>query len=118
MDRFRQNPMRSVNLEEWDDRNYSHISFQESAPDAIDEPWPYRFQHGDYVWVRSRGLRWYPGQVLGQPKAARTIKGDGLFWLVDYSNQGHQFRRFVAPLDGDLKPDTPHTRTLLKKAGY
>lgn len=40
----RPNPLRYVNLKEWDDGAYGDISFQESQPDSLEEPWPYRFQ--------------------------------------------------------------------------
>ncbi|KAG0703504.1 hypothetical protein DFH29DRAFT_916669 [Suillus ampliporus] len=114
MDRPKPNPMRYVNLEEWDDGIYSDIAFQEAEPDAFDEPWPYRFQHGDCVWVRSTGYYWYLGKVSGQPKVGQTMMGDGLFWSVMYHRNK---RRYVAPLNGEVKPDTPHTRQLLEEAG-
>ncbi|KAJ8590898.1 hypothetical protein M405DRAFT_860965 [Rhizopogon salebrosus TDB-379] len=108
------NTLRYVNLDECDDSIYGDSTHQESQPDAFDEPWPYRFQHGDCVWVRSTGYEWYPGKVSGQPKVGQTMTGDGLFWPVTFDGNK---RKYAAPLNGELKPDTPHTRQLLEEAG-
>ncbi|OAX40484.1 hypothetical protein K503DRAFT_768542 [Rhizopogon vinicolor AM-OR11-026] len=108
-----QNTLRYVNPDEWDDSIYGG-RFQESEPDAFDEPWPYRFQHGDCVWVRCTGYDWYLGKVSGQPKVGQTMMGDGLFWPVTFDGNK---RKYSAPLNGELKPDTPHTKQLLEEAG-
>ncbi|KAG2139663.1 hypothetical protein DEU56DRAFT_799342 [Suillus clintonianus] len=109
------NPLRYVNLEEWDDGPvYGDIKFQECQPDDFDDPWPYRFQHGDCVWIHSTGYEWYQGKIVGQPKVGRTMKGEGLFWLVTYNRN---MRRYAAPLNGELKPDTPHIKQMLEEAG-
>ena len=42
-------------------------------------------------------------------------QGEGLFWLVVFNNK---FRKYFAPLNGEIKPDTPHTRKLLDEAGW
>ncbi|KAG1908684.1 uncharacterized protein F5891DRAFT_994423 [Suillus fuscotomentosus] len=110
----RPNPLRYVNLKEWDDGAYGDISFQESQPDTLEEPWPYRFQSGDSVWIHSTGYDWYQGKISGLPKAAQTKMGDGLFWPVTYNRNK---RRYAAPLNGELKPDTPPIRKMLEEAG-
>ncbi|KAG2356508.1 hypothetical protein BDR07DRAFT_1300251 [Suillus spraguei] len=110
----RPNPLRYVNIKEWDDGAYGDVSFKESQPDTLEEPWPYRFEIGDSVWIHSTGYDWYQGKISGQAKAARTKMGDGLFWPVTY---GRNKRRYAAPLNGELKPDTPRVRKMLEEAG-
>ncbi|KAG0707231.1 hypothetical protein DFH29DRAFT_897766 [Suillus ampliporus] len=112
MGAYQANPPRPVNLEEWDDGVFGNISYQQSRPSSFHQPWPYRFQRGDRVWVRSTDYYWHLGTVSSsQPVAGRTMTGDGLFWRIDYDRNK---RRWVAPLDGEVKPDTEHTRQLLK----
>lgn len=41
-------------------------------------------------------------------------QGDGLFWPVTYNRNK---RRYAAPLNGELKPDTPPIRKMLEEAG-
>ncbi|KAI5990029.1 hypothetical protein F5J12DRAFT_499168 [Pisolithus orientalis] len=108
--------LQPVDLDTWDDGTYADSFYTEAKPDELDEPWPYRFKSGDLVWVKSTGGRWYHGKVVGQAKLGRTIQGEGLlFWLVVFSSK---FRKYFAPLNGEIKPDTQHTRKLLKEAGW
>ncbi|KAH7884045.1 hypothetical protein F5I97DRAFT_1640731 [Phlebopus sp. FC_14] len=110
--------LHSVDLSIWDDGLYGDSLFLESLPDELDEPWPYRFKSGDAVWVRTGGdEHWYHAKVVGQPKAGKTRQDDGLYWLAEY-HHNRRVRNWFAPLNGDIKPDTPHTRQLLEDAGW
>ncbi|KAG1727477.1 uncharacterized protein EDB91DRAFT_1061153 [Suillus paluster] len=106
MDQPRQ--LRDVNFEEWDD---GHIACQAYQPTEVDQPWPYRFQHGDSVWVHSTDFHWCLGTVSGRPKVGRTREVN--IFRVIYDGK---FRIWVSPLEGELKPDTPHIRKLVDKA--
>ncbi|KAI6043827.1 hypothetical protein EDC04DRAFT_535428 [Pisolithus marmoratus] len=108
--------LQPVDLETWDDGAiYGDSFYAEVEPEELDEPWPYRFKSGDLAWVKSTSGRWYHGKVVGQAKLGRTIQGEGLFWLVVFSSK---FRKYFAPLNGEIKPDTRHTRKLLEDAGW
>ncbi|KAG6333199.1 hypothetical protein ID866_5890 [Astraeus odoratus] len=107
--------LHSVDLDKWDDGQFADAFYTEAEPDELEEPWPYRFKSGDEVWVRTPGGHWYRGRVVGQAKQGKTRQGEGLFWLVVFNNK---LRKYFAPLNGEMKPDTPHTRKLLEDAGW
>ncbi|KAF9229841.1 hypothetical protein BS17DRAFT_772005 [Gyrodon lividus] len=109
--------LRSVDLTTWDDGGWGDSVFSETQPDELDEPWPYRFKSGEPVWVCASNGQWCRGKVIGQPKKGKTRSDEGLFWCVEF-HIVNRFRKWFAPLNGDIKPDTPHTYQLLEDAGW
>ncbi|KAI0271712.1 hypothetical protein BC834DRAFT_818312 [Gloeopeniophorella convolvens] len=91
-------------------------SYDEPGPVHIDDPWLYTFKVGDNVWLRTSEGRWYPGQIWSKNvRHCRTRQVQGIYYDVIFFKH---VRKFIAPLDGELKPDTSRTRTLLRKAGW
>jgi len=91
-------------------------SQENMQPKDIEEPWPYVFRRGDNVWIKICG-KWFPGRIWGH----RVLKGpthdrqtEGLYFCVYFWGKA---RKFVSPLNGDVKPDTVHIHKLLKDAG-
>ncbi|KZP30283.1 hypothetical protein FIBSPDRAFT_946016 [Athelia psychrophila] len=88
-----------------------------SKPLSIEQPWSYSFQRGENVWIKLCG-KWYPGRIWGHKilKGLTQDKRDHcMYFCVYFWNKA---RKFVSPMNGDVKPDTPHTRKLLKEAGW
>ncbi|KAA1468317.1 hypothetical protein DENSPDRAFT_744955, partial [Dentipellis sp. KUC8613] len=82
-----------------------------TEPRDINEPWPYVFKSGDAVWVRSKTGTWYYGRVLGKyVRKGQTRENENTLYSVIYRRC---VRRCFAPMLGEIKPDTPHTRHLL-----
>ncbi|KAI0248069.1 hypothetical protein BJV78DRAFT_1239756 [Lactifluus subvellereus] len=91
-------------------------AFDEPGPDDLDDPWPYTFQMGDSVWIRTEGGNWHPGKVSStNVKQGPTRQKEGLFYPVIFRKR---IRKHFAPLNGEIKPDTPRTRILLRRAGW
>ncbi|KIJ68854.1 hypothetical protein HYDPIDRAFT_25102 [Hydnomerulius pinastri MD-312] len=109
--------LHSVDLATWDDGSWGDSFYTENDPDELDEPWSYRFKSGEPVWVCASNGQWYQGKVVGQPKAGRTRKDESLFWCVEF-RIANRVRKWFSPLNGDIKPDTPHTHRLLEDAGW
>jgi len=83
----------------------------------LDEEYDFSPKPGDSVWVKSKSdiETWYQGVVLKGTRSGTVRQGkQGIFYSVRYR---HNLRRYFAPLLGDIKPDTPHVRRLLKQAG-
>lgn len=91
-------------------------------------------QSSDNVWIRLNS-EWIEGKVCGSPRLGMTRKvcralqasdhrilipeqKEGLFWKVTYTDGKHQLRRYFAPLNGDIKPDTEDVRQLLEAEGW
>ncbi|KAH0838755.1 hypothetical protein J3R83DRAFT_7129 [Lanmaoa asiatica] len=110
--------LHSVNLASWDDGDWADPIFSETHPDELDEPWPYRFKSGESVWICASDGEWYRGKVVGQAKQGKTRSDDGLFWCVEFRVVRSRVRKWFAPLNGDIKPDTQHTHQLLSDAGW
>jgi len=90
-------------------------------------------QAGDNVWVRTVGGNWHSGKVTGQTtRKGQTrevatfscvmlrflicyLQKEGLFYPVMFNDK---IRKYFAPLNGEIKPDTVHVRHLLKDAGW
>ncbi|KAI0309095.1 hypothetical protein OF83DRAFT_112720 [Amylostereum chailletii] len=110
----------------------------EPGPDDLDEPWPYTFKASETVWVKVPDGTWHIGKVHGPKtktgstrqvcffsyrpsitrlKSPSIVQKEGLFYPVIYRRQSN-FRRYFAPLNGEIKPDTSRTRKLLRDAGY
>jgi len=111
-------PLRVVSSEEaerWSDGD-SDFTLSEPQPADIDDPWPYTFQTGDHVWVRTVGGNWHSGRVTSQTtRKGQTREKEGLLYPVIFNEK---LRKYFAPLNGEIKPDTPHIRRLLKEAGW
>lgn len=111
-------PLRAVSPEEaeiWSDGD-SDATLAEPHPSDIDDPWPYTFHPGDTVWVRTVGGNWHSGRVTGQTtRKGQTREKEGLFYPVVFNEK---LRKYFAPLNGEIKPDTFHIRRLLKDAGW
>ncbi|KAL0945587.1 hypothetical protein HGRIS_014746 [Hohenbuehelia grisea] len=112
-------PVSPAELDAWQDYDMdvdSDATLSEPQPDDLDEPWPYTFQSGDSVWVRTVGGQWYPGRVTSAPpRKGSTQKKEGLFYPVVFDGK---LRKFFAPLNGEIKPDIIPVRRLLKEAGW
>ncbi|KAI9510634.1 hypothetical protein F5148DRAFT_549425 [Russula earlei] len=92
----------------------------EAGPDDLDDPWLYTFRPGDTVWIRTEGGNWYLGKVSSNSvKRGQTRQKEGLFYPVIFCiGIGPRIRKHFAPLNGEIKPDTSRTRTLLRRAGW
>nr|GAT48163.1 predicted protein [Mycena chlorophos] len=89
-----------------------------NGPLSLDDPWVYSFKPGESVWVRNHD-KWIAGRIF--PRSVPKIRStDNLtYWNVLYQDAyGHKLRRCFAPLLGDLKPDTPRVRSLLREAHW
>jgi len=111
-------PLRAVSPEEvhsWSDDD-SDATLSDPQPVDLDEPWPYTFRAGDVVWVRTVGGNWHSGKVTGQTtRKGQTREKEGLFYPVVFNDK---LRKYFAPLNGEIKPDTIHVRHMLKDAGW
>ncbi|KAF8499004.1 hypothetical protein F5888DRAFT_1686783 [Russula emetica] len=94
------------------------LELESPGPDDLDEPWPYTFRMGDNVWIRTEGGNWYPGKVSSNNvKQGKTRQKEGLLYPVIF-RIGSRIRKYFAPLNGEIKPDTLRTRMLLRRAGW
>ncbi|KAJ7596510.1 hypothetical protein C8J56DRAFT_1040783 [Mycena floridula] len=96
----------------------------------ISDPLRYHFQPGELVWVKTTSGQWtdgiissvdvWKGPLWGDSAALDTdtqpIK-EALYYLVVYSPR-RNVRRYVAPLNGEVKPDNARTRKLLWQVGF
>ncbi|KAK7468320.1 hypothetical protein VKT23_002834 [Stygiomarasmius scandens] len=103
-------------LESWSDSDMSDSSSGGGLVEDLDDAYPYTFQAGDSVWVRTAGGNWHQGRVSGETtRKGQTREREGLFYPVKFDGK---IRKYFAPLNGEIKPDTAHTRRLLKEAGW
>ncbi|KAI0809095.1 hypothetical protein BC629DRAFT_1481941 [Irpex lacteus] len=87
----------------------------EVAVDDLDESLSYFFADGQSVWVRI-DEEWIPGVISGKRTQSIHARGsEGLSFPVMY---GQHKRKYFAPLNGDIKPDTPDVRVLLQEGGW
>ncbi|KAI0034968.1 hypothetical protein K488DRAFT_25057, partial [Vararia minispora EC-137] len=91
----------------------------EPGPDDLDEPWPYEFRPGQSVWVKASDGNWYGGEISGsRVKRGPTRQKEGVFYPVAFRlPTHHNIRKFFAPLNGEIKPDSRCVRKLLREAG-
>ncbi|KZV77592.1 hypothetical protein PENSPDRAFT_746725 [Peniophora sp. CONT] len=88
------------------------------GPDDLDEPWDYEFMRGDSVWVKATDGNWHRGTVSAlKVKKDKTRQSEGFFYPVIFG-QAPKLRKYFAPLNGEIKPDSHGTRQLLREAGY
>ncbi|KAK0207858.1 hypothetical protein DFS33DRAFT_387452 [Desarmillaria ectypa] len=103
-------------LDAWSSGSDSEYDPNEPQPSDLDEPWPYMFQAGDRVWIRTAGGNWHPGKVSGQTtRKGQTREKEGLFYPVVFNEK---LRKYFAPLNGEIKPNNRHIRCLLADAGW
>ncbi|KAF5382812.1 hypothetical protein D9757_007337 [Collybiopsis confluens] len=108
-------PVSPEELESWSDAD-SESTLNEPLPEDLDESWPYTFHTGQAVWIRTSGGNWHVGRVSGETtRKGQTREKEGLFYPVKFDSK---LRKYFAPLNGEIKPDTQHTRRLLKEAGW
>ncbi|KAE9396530.1 hypothetical protein BT96DRAFT_977447 [Gymnopus androsaceus JB14] len=109
-------PVSPEELESWSDGGDSESTLSEPLPEDLDEPWPFTFHTGQAVWIRTSGGNWHSGRVSSETtRKGNTREKEGLFYPVKFDGK---LRKYFAPLNGEIKPDTPHTRRLLKAAGW
>jgi hypothetical protein len=83
----------------------------------LDDSRPYTFESGDFAWVKTTGGDWYPGRVSGLTRRkGPTREGEGIFYPVTFFDG--KVRKYFAPLNGEIKPDTAEVRALLKAGGW
>ncbi|THH17136.1 hypothetical protein EW146_g3609 [Bondarzewia mesenterica] len=125
-----------------DDSQSSDDEASEDAqpgPDHLDAPWPYTFKSGDAVWVKILN-NWHPGRISGSPRRRMSTRQvcayltpstviqqlvyhfilaqqkEDLDYVVLCRINNVNVRRDCCPLGGEVKPDIPWTRRLLKEA--
>ncbi|KAI0641102.1 hypothetical protein C8Q79DRAFT_320712 [Trametes meyenii] len=113
----------SSELSELDSDNPSE---EESTPDTeeydseetkFDED--HDFHRRDSVWVKPKGtLTWYQGVItkIKQPTDLEPlhVMKPGPLYLVVFRRYHTNLRAWFSPLEGSMKPDTPHVRALLQ----
>ncbi|KAI0063092.1 hypothetical protein BV25DRAFT_1824638 [Artomyces pyxidatus] len=93
----------------------AEAALAEDGPDDLDDPWPYTFAAQDKVWIRTEGGNWHRGFVSGKNvKTGMTRQKEGFFYPVIFCKR---IRKYFSPLNGEIKPDTARTRTLLRQHG-
>ncbi|TFK38703.1 hypothetical protein BDQ12DRAFT_651019 [Crucibulum laeve] len=103
-------------VESWSDTESDGTLFEFDLCD-LDEARPYTFQQGDRVWVKTTGGNWCSGKVNSQTtRKGPTREKEGLFYPVVFSKGN--VRKYFAPLNGEIKPDTAEMRHLLKQGGW
>ncbi|KIL62196.1 hypothetical protein M378DRAFT_166046 [Amanita muscaria Koide BX008] len=109
-------PISPEELQSWSDGD-SDDTFTEPELFDLDEGRPYTFESGDLVWVKTSGGDWYIGRVSGLTRRkGPTREGEGIFYPVTFFDG--KVRKYFAPLNGEIKPDTEEVRALLKAGGW
>ncbi|KAJ7356396.1 hypothetical protein DFH08DRAFT_770441 [Mycena albidolilacea] len=100
------------------DVDENNASLAREQPRHLDDPWVYPFQPNEKVWIRNHD-KWIRGKIF--PRSVPKVgSSDNLtYWNVLYQDSfGHKLRKYFAPLMGELKPDTPAVRSLLREAHW
>ncbi|KAF9560244.1 hypothetical protein CPC08DRAFT_636812 [Agrocybe pediades] len=80
-----------------------------------------RLQLEDKVWVRTGKEIWCSGKIcrkgfrVGQTRVSRTNKG--FYYHVQFGSRMH-LRKFFAPMNGEIKPNTEAVRQILEQEGW
>ncbi|KJA21950.1 hypothetical protein HYPSUDRAFT_41567 [Hypholoma sublateritium FD-334 SS-4] len=84
----------------------------------LEKPCEYPFKARDLVWVRTKGDKWMSGKVSGRVRVGPTRNQEQGFWY--HVNFGPKFnvRKYFAPMNGEIKPDTHEVRQLLRDEGW
>jgi len=85
----------------------------------LDEPVEYPFKVHDRVWVRTKKEKWCQGRVSGQAiRVGQTRhQKQGLFYPVNFGSK-YNLRKYFAPMNGEIKPDTKSVRRILAQEGW
>ncbi|KIY44162.1 hypothetical protein FISHEDRAFT_12026, partial [Fistulina hepatica ATCC 64428] len=109
-------PLEKGRLKYYDSREDGFDALNvEHQPAELDDSWPYIFHTGDRVWARMPDGDWRSGTVVAATRCGPTRQKEGLHFGVVFD--GSKKPRFFAPLNGELKADTPHIRQLLEDSG-
>ncbi|KAJ3501527.1 hypothetical protein NLJ89_g9296 [Agrocybe chaxingu] len=105
-------------LEQWHKSLHRRDEYEPSFDD-LDEASDYPFQDQDSVWVCTKQKKWCPGKVTGRtPRIGNTrIRKEGHFYAVSFGSRSH-LRKYFAPLNGEMKPDSEEVRELLRSDGW
>jgi len=111
-------PVLPDELGSWSDSSESDSTLNEEADIFdLDESRQYTFQQGERVWVRTAEGNWFPGKINSQTtRKGLTRQKEGLFYPVVFFEG--KVRKYFAPLNGEIKPDIPSVRRLLKLGGW
>ncbi|KAF9482352.1 hypothetical protein BDN70DRAFT_435834 [Pholiota conissans] len=85
--------------------------------ESLDEACDYPFKNRDPVWVRTKGDKWTFGKVSGVIRTGPTRYQQGFFYHVNFGPK-HNVRKYFAPMNGEIKPDTQKVRRLLRDEGW
>ncbi|KAF9042182.1 hypothetical protein BJ165DRAFT_1486055 [Panaeolus papilionaceus] len=85
----------------------------------LDDPINYPFQDQDSVWVRTKEDKWCTGKINGKViRVGKTRESkEGFYYPVHFGAKSN-LRKFFAPMNGEIKPDTEWVRRLLEDAGW
>ncbi|KAJ7058224.1 hypothetical protein C8F01DRAFT_312143 [Mycena amicta] len=100
------------------DENDAVLVATGTGPLHLNDPWAYTFKPNEHVWIRHHD-KWISGRIF--PRSVPKIRStDNLtYWNVLYQDAyGHKLRRCFSPLLGELKPDTPRIRRMLRAAHW
>ncbi|KAI0761178.1 hypothetical protein BD413DRAFT_592073 [Trametes elegans] len=81
-----------------------------------DEDCCHEYQRRESVWVKPKPTSsWYQGTItkVSQPTAKSQRRGP--LYLVVFRRYHTNLRAWFSPLEGNMKPDTPHIRALLQR---
>lgn len=79
----------------------------------------YRFELRETVWVKPRGcFEWFRGTVLKirEPPSRDLVKKRGTLYLVIFRRHHTNMRDIFSSLEGNIRPDTPPVRALVRRA--
>jgi len=111
-------PITPVETDAWTTalRNQSSSNFEFID---LDEPHEYPFKDQDPVWVRTKEDNWCYGQVTGRSiRVGHTrYSKQGFYYPVNFGVKNH-LRKYFAPMNGEIKPDTEEVRLLLRESGW
>ncbi|KZT68773.1 hypothetical protein DAEQUDRAFT_727419 [Daedalea quercina L-15889] len=94
----------------------SPASSIEYQPEELDEPITWKFKNGDPVWIKTEDGEWLQGTIAGSnTRKGATRQKEGVFFPVAFQ---HNSRKYFAPLNGDIKPDSAEVRRLLSEGGW
>ncbi|KAF7367644.1 hypothetical protein MSAN_00828000 [Mycena sanguinolenta] len=100
------------------DIDENNAALAHEQPRSLDDPWAFPFQPSQKVWIRNHD-KWIPGRIFPRSVPKVGLSDNHTYWNVLYQDSfGHKLRKYFAPLLGELKPDTPAVRKLLREARW
>ncbi|KAJ7250110.1 hypothetical protein B0H12DRAFT_1120825 [Mycena haematopus] len=100
------------------DADENNAALAHEQPRNLGDPWAYPFQPNQKVWIRNHD-KWIRGTIFPRSVPKVGLSDNLTYWNVLYQdNFGHKLRKYFAPLIGELKPDTPAVRKLLREAHW